>query len=201
MGAGQPNPSPRGSGPQKFTLDGNMGGNPAPTVALTSVTFARIWLTSCSHSGSSKHTRSSRVGRAFWSSRQAWAWGGCGHGGFSVQAPSLRSHCCGSHLPGPAALASAATWARPPPGAETAPVAQRGQLGQHPALSLAQGHLPPGSQAPVPPIQARGQLEASAAKVRVCVWRSPRVQATGCGRGGSKASPFPVTLCTRRGRG
>lgn len=45
-------------------------------MALTSVTFARIWPTSFSHSGSSKHSLSSRMGRVFCSSRQAWAWGG-----------------------------------------------------------------------------------------------------------------------------
>lgn len=47
-------------------------------VAVTSVTFARIWSSSCSHSGSLKHSLSSRVGTVFWSSRQAWAWGGGG---------------------------------------------------------------------------------------------------------------------------
>ena len=47
-------------------------------MAITSVTFARIWSSSCFHSGSLKHSLSSRVGRVFWSSRQAWAWGGGG---------------------------------------------------------------------------------------------------------------------------
>lgn len=45
-------------------------------MAVTSVTFARIWPISCSHSGALKHSLSSRVCRLFWSSRQAWAWAG-----------------------------------------------------------------------------------------------------------------------------
>lgn len=44
---------------------------PPPAAALTSVTFTKTWLTSRSHSGSSKHSRSSREGRVFWSNAQA----------------------------------------------------------------------------------------------------------------------------------
>lgn len=74
------------------------------------MTFTRIWLTSCSHSGSSKHSRSSRVGKAFWSSTQAWAWLG-GRMGASVQKPKAQGAIGGLH----------GTQEQPPPGPSPLP--------------------------------------------------------------------------------
>lgn len=118
---------------------------------LTSVTCARTWLTSCSHSGSSKHSRSSRVGKAFWSSTQAWAWGATGA---SVHRPRARGATGSPHgprapAPGPRACHGSCGRSH-----HLGPLLRQGQWGQCPARSPAQRHPPAASRAPIPPTQA-----------------------------------------------
>lgn len=62
--------------------------------AITWVTFPKSWLISCSHSGSSKHTLSSRADNVFWSSRHAWA---CIKENVVSRNPSMSTQGLGAH--------------------------------------------------------------------------------------------------------